>query len=196
MAMSGKLANDHGLIGTFFQTLEQELVAEGGRVEMLDNLSKKHLRLAIKKFAIEIIRLSEFNLRGWYSSHAAAINIGGYDLLSGLASKPSQIKPAIFQKVDCAAYLESDQKSLSVQEAFNLYFLDDSGANLFDLEVFGVDYPDIQLCFKIAVVWKTDGQFWRGILSNENGIHRVMDINTADPNAKLGPDICYLTRKP
>lgn len=179
---------------TFWQTLEEEIVAAGGSVEMLDNLAKKHVRPAIKQFAIAIVKLSVFRLSGSFSSHAEAIKAGGYDYLYGVANNPSEIKGVAIHPVDCDTVLGHPNEELTTQQIYDRYFAGDNAADLSDLEMFGIKHPDVQRQFPVVVIWKVGDEFWYAVLHG-GGSGRNFYVDRDDADVRWSRSFRFLARK-
>lgn len=192
--MASKLISAWGVFRTFLQSLEEEITAADGSIEMLDNLAKKDMRPAIRQFAAAIIKLSNvFHLSGKFATLADAINAGGYDRLIGVAEFPTEINGVTIHDVFCDALLEYPKESLTFEQAYYRYFSDDA-ADLSDLAVFGVRYPDVQRKFPVAVIWKDGDELWWAGLGGHND--RGFFVDRVGTRKRLHVDFRYLIRKP
>lgn len=84
-----------GVMGAFWQTLEEQVLSEGGRIEDIQLLAKERLKPGVRQLARDLIvqsgRIDWFSLHGNPSSILGLIEEGGYHRRLTLARQPDEI---------------------------------------------------------------------------------------------------------
>lgn len=178
----------------FREALEEEIVAASGSIEMLEGLAKKQLRPAIKELARWVVNFWVFKLLGNFGSHTEAIKAGKYDCLVGYAENPTEIKGAPIHSVDCDTRLEHIGNQLTIGQIWDRFTF--SMADLAELEVFGINYPEVQRQFPIVTIWKDlDDQFWYAKLgASDQG--RFLCVNQVLRGVQWSSYSRFLVHKP
>lgn len=177
-----------GVMKTFMQMLEDEVVASGGTAEMLERLGKKSLRPAIKRFAEEIVR----EAGALASSFRDMIRLGRYDYTYGYADNPEGIEGQTFHAVTNETELDHPGKRFTTKQVYQRY--GDKMADLSELLDYGIKNPDTQRQLPIGIVWKVGDQFWYAILSSSGSLCEL-DVNQGYPDIEWNDYFRFLVRK-
>lgn len=174
----------------FFKTLEREVVAQGGTIEMvIDRLGKESVQPSIKQLATALIN----NAKGLtIKSLAQQIEAGNYGRLDGFAEKPKQIEGQRFHKETNETELDNPGRALKIQKIYELYA--DNMATLSELLQCGINKPKSQLKYPIHIVWKVGDQFWFARLSRSQS-QRILDIDKIREDTTIGGTYRVLIRE-